>query len=502
MSTAIAQQGKSTAVTTRRPSNFEITLQEYEPQLVAVLPPHIPIEKFKRVIITAVNQNPDLAAADRRSLFTSCVKAAQDGLLPDGREAALVIFNTKVKRDGKEIWISAVQYMPMIAGIRKRMRNTGEVLSADAAVVYKNDEFDYELGDNQFIKHKPTMGDPGPAIGAYAIIKLANGEIIRDVMGYARIEKARAVSKSKNGPAWTGWWDEMACKTVLRHAAKAAPTSAELERLLLTDDDDAGETRPTLTASLVPQRPRRDDFAPGLTNVADEDATLSFDIVTSDGEERSFDAADDAAQALRAHLEIAEKGSGEKGLIGIWETNGLLLTQLRERDHAEIADGLRQFYDGRLAVLDAIRKTKDSPAASGNTAGAADRNHSDASRQGDHDAAAPPASRQGAGQAPASPEQEQRQPAGDLLDKPLRDEAWFERESYEIAVPKKAGKDDWQRWEGLVRGTLAVVDNIDEKNKLFDDNHQQRMGLLQANAKAAANLDRAFAECESRLGRG
>lgn len=363
MSTAVAQQGKSTAVATRAPTNFEITLQEYEPQLVAVLPPHIPVEKFKRVIITAVNQNPDLAAADRRSLFTSCVKAAQDGLLPDGREAALVIFNTKVKREGKEVWINAVQYMPMIAGIRKRMRNTGEVLSADASVVYKNDEFDYELGDNQFIRHKPTMGDPGPAIGAYAIIKLANGEIIRDVMGVARIEKARAVSKSKNGPAWTGWWDEMACKTVLRHAAKSAPTSAELERLLLRDDDDAGESRPTLTAALAPQRPRREDFSPALANVPDEDATLSFDIITSDGEERAFDAADDAAQALLAEMGLAEKAAGEKGLTGVWEANGLLLTQLRERGHADVADSLARFHDARLVAIAEERKKAKKPPA-------------------------------------------------------------------------------------------------------------------------------------------
>ena len=37
--------------------------------------------------------------------------------LPNGKEAALVVYNTKVKRNGTDVWIKAVQYMPMIAGI-------------------------------------------------------------------------------------------------------------------------------------------------------------------------------------------------------------------------------------------------------------------------------------------------------------------------------------------------------------------------------------------------
>jgi len=85
------------------------------------LPSHIKPEKFQRVVMTVVQQNPDLMGADRRSLLASCLKCAADGLIPDGREAALVIFKTKIN----EQWVSAVQYMPMLAGIqiyRDRMR--------------------------------------------------------------------------------------------------------------------------------------------------------------------------------------------------------------------------------------------------------------------------------------------------------------------------------------------------------------------------------------------
>jgi recombination protein RecT len=65
------------------------------PEFKAALPAHVTVEKFTRVALTAINSNPDLRQADHRSLFGAITKLAQDGLLPDGREAALVIFNTK-----------------------------------------------------------------------------------------------------------------------------------------------------------------------------------------------------------------------------------------------------------------------------------------------------------------------------------------------------------------------------------------------------------------------
>lgn len=267
-----------TAVARRPPTNFEIELAEYEPQIAAVLPLHIPPERFRRVVITAVNLNPDLAKADRRSLFTACVRAAADGLYPDGREAALVMF------DGK------ATYMPMVHGIRKRMRNTGEVLSADAQVVYAADQFDYQLGDEPRINHKPGLGDRGKPTGAYAIIKLSNGETIREYMSLAQIEKVRSVSRAANHPKgpWVNWWDEMARKTVLRRASKAAPTSPEIDMLLRRDDDMTDEEapappppRPTIAEFKAADRPMP---AREVVQDEEEDAPPLSDVVLDTAE--------------------------------------------------------------------------------------------------------------------------------------------------------------------------------------------------------------------------
>jgi recombination protein RecT len=132
------------------PMKLSEELESRTAQFAGSLPAHIPVERFKKVIIAAVNSTPALLKADRRTFFNSAMKAANDGLLPDGREGALVIYKTKTKEivNGKEQerWIDAVQWMPMIAGIRKKVRNSGEIATWDAHVVYAKDEFDYELG--------------------------------------------------------------------------------------------------------------------------------------------------------------------------------------------------------------------------------------------------------------------------------------------------------------------------------------------------------------------
>ncbi len=83
--------------------DFSEALEVYTPNFQAELPSHIPVERFKRTIITALNLNPDLRKADRGSLFNAAVKCAHDGLYPDGREAALVVYKTKAKNDHDQI---------------------------------------------------------------------------------------------------------------------------------------------------------------------------------------------------------------------------------------------------------------------------------------------------------------------------------------------------------------------------------------------------------------
>jgi recombination protein RecT len=206
------------------------TIMKMEPEFAMALPPQIPPQKFVRTLVTAVQMNQDLLDADRRSLLGSCMKAAQDGLMLDGREAALVIFRTK---NGP-----MVQYMPMIGGLLKKLRNSGELASFAAYIAHENDSFRYELGDDERIIHQPKLDGPrGKPIAAYAIARTKDGAVYREVMSVEEIEAVRAVSRAaQNGP-WVTWWGEMAKKSVSRRLMKRLPSSADIDQVLEHDNE-------------------------------------------------------------------------------------------------------------------------------------------------------------------------------------------------------------------------------------------------------------------------
>jgi recombination protein RecT len=202
------------------------TLDTMAPQFQAALPPQVTPEKFLRVVMTAVGQNKDLLNANRSTLYAACMKAAQDGLLPDGREGALVMYGQNV------------QWMPMVTGILKKIRNSGELAMIGAHLVHKNDPFKFWVdSDGEHLEHRPDIfGDRGQEIGAYAIAKTKDGAFFVEPMTKAEIEEVRKVSRAKNGP-WQTWWGEMAKKTVIRRLSKRLPMSSDVEQTLKRDDE-------------------------------------------------------------------------------------------------------------------------------------------------------------------------------------------------------------------------------------------------------------------------
>lgn len=213
-------------------------------EIAKALPKDIDPDRFIRTAITAVQMNPDLLYADRRSLFASCMRAAQDGLMPDGREAVLNIYNTKVKgQGGRDEWVPTVQYLPMVRGLLKTIRNSGEIAHIDAAAVYERDEFTFERGDEPKLVHKPYLGaeDPGKIIAAYVVVRLTNGEIHREVMPRRDLDKVRAASKSGSGAnsPWVKWEDQMAIKSVIKRAEKLLPTSSDRLARVIEHDNEA-----------------------------------------------------------------------------------------------------------------------------------------------------------------------------------------------------------------------------------------------------------------------
>lgn len=213
--------------------DFQRGLAAHERQFKSVLPAHIPPAKFMRTVVGAVQNNPDILKCDRASLFGACQKAAQDGLVIDGREAALVKFG------------SAAQYMPMVAGLLKKLRNSGQVSTITAQTVHANDSFKYNPAMDDVPNHSPDwFGDRGPMIGVYAVARMKDGGVVVEVMNLEQIDKIRGVSKSgsdKNGKPsgiWKKWPEEMAKKSVLRRIAKFLPSSADVDLMFDHDNEN------------------------------------------------------------------------------------------------------------------------------------------------------------------------------------------------------------------------------------------------------------------------
>ncbi|MET3710369.1 recombination protein RecT [Sphingomonas trueperi] len=249
-------------------------LQNMAPELKAALPAHVSVEKFTRVAMTAIQNNPQLQNAERRSLFGAIVRLAQDGLLPDGREAAIVMFGQQA------------QAMPMIAGVLKKIRQSGDVCYVSAQIVYENDRFKWTLGFDESVEHEPAPldQDPGEAVAAYAVAVLKDGSRLLEVMRKSEIEKVRNVSRAKGSGPWVQWWGEMARKTVMRRLSKRLPMSTDLDDVFARDETLAVEERPVIDATPVAPVSRLDAIEAQIVDA--NDGTLSDENPTA-GEGRT-----------------------------------------------------------------------------------------------------------------------------------------------------------------------------------------------------------------------
>lgn len=231
-----------------------VEAKEMREQFLRALPKQIDGDRFIRVFLTTLSMNPEIAECTQRSVLGAIMKAAQDGLLLDGREAAVVIFKNN-QQGTKE-----AQYLPMVAGILKKMRQSGEIASVSAHVIKANDYFEFQLGDEEKITHRPSLTDDrGAIIGAYAVVKTLEGGVYREIVSLAQIQKAQAVSKAKKGP-WLDWNEEMAEKTVLKKIAKRCPSSTDLQMVIDHDNEVTGIDTSALAAPAanpaLPGRPK------------------------------------------------------------------------------------------------------------------------------------------------------------------------------------------------------------------------------------------------------
>lgn len=203
-------------------------LEPIKADLPFVLPANVTPEHFKVVFTTAVMQNPDILKATPESLRRELLKCAQDGLLPDNRQATFVVYDGQVK------------YMPMVQGIISRARELGDLVSITAECVHERDEFFAERSDPRSTRHTtpPLDQDRGGIIGAYAIFRDKAGEVLhREILERKDLEKIRSKSRARKGAVWNEWEGEMSRKSSIRRGSKYVPMSPALRAIVNRDDE-------------------------------------------------------------------------------------------------------------------------------------------------------------------------------------------------------------------------------------------------------------------------
>lgn len=204
-------------------------LKSMEGEIKNALPSYLPVEKFIRTALTAINSNPKLASCSQESLLAAIMNSAQLGLefnTPLG-EAYLIPYKNKVN------------FQLGYQGLLKLAYNTGQFKRITAREVRENEDFDIDYGTGE-ISHKPCLtGDSGEVIGYYAIYQTKDGG--QDVF-YMSKEDAynygHKYSQSFNNGPWKTNFDAMAKKSALIQVLKYAPKAIESQILVQATNFD------------------------------------------------------------------------------------------------------------------------------------------------------------------------------------------------------------------------------------------------------------------------
>lgn len=219
---------------------YEKTVSVAMPGVEEILPATIKPGRFQAAAVMAFKKDPDLGGCREETVIDALREAATDGLLLDGKEAALVVRGKRKYRPGQ--WICA--YMPMYQGMIKKIRGAGPVRNIEAHVVYRNDDYTRTMGSSPSVEHIRAVGERGEPYLVYAIAFFKDGSFEAVEMDEDEIEKVRSKAETQN--VWDEWEMEMWKKSVLRRIYKQLPKEGleGVEHLIEAHDADYDLTQP------------------------------------------------------------------------------------------------------------------------------------------------------------------------------------------------------------------------------------------------------------------
>ena len=206
---------------------------QMESQIAKALPSVLTPERFTRMVLTAMSNNPQLQKCTPNSFLGAMMQAAQLGVEPNTPlgQAYLIPYHNHGTLE--------VQFQLGYKGLIDLAYRSGEITDISAHEVYENDTFEYELGLEPKLKHIPALQDRGNVILYYAVYHTKNGGYGFEVMSVDDIRQHKNKFSKAAGKGFSPWatnFDEMAKKTVIKKLLKYAPIKTEFVRAVAQDE--------------------------------------------------------------------------------------------------------------------------------------------------------------------------------------------------------------------------------------------------------------------------
>ena len=182
-------------------------------------------ELFLRVALNALVMNPTIGECTPDSVDKAILNTINAKLMPDGKESAIVPFNSS---QGK-----IATFIPMIGGQVKLAYSATPGLTLRVRLVYAGDAWEYSEGMYAILKHTPsptaTHRDED-IIAGYAVANFPRSTVpMYEVMMRGDFDRHKAYSRASGQDSpWNKFYGQMCSKTVLRQLVKLLPQPAGL----------------------------------------------------------------------------------------------------------------------------------------------------------------------------------------------------------------------------------------------------------------------------------
>lgn len=208
-------------------------IKAMQPEIKKALPDVITPERFTRMALSALNTTPKLQECTQMSFLAALMNAAQLGLEPNTPlgEAYLIPFKNKEKME--------CQFQIGYKGLLNLAYRNPQMQIITAHEVYENDYFEYELGLNAKLVHRPVLQDRGEIKLFYGLFKLKNGGFGFEVMSKADMDVYAQYYSQSFDASYSPWKNNyigMAKKTVIKKVLKYAPLKIDMLKAMTTDE--------------------------------------------------------------------------------------------------------------------------------------------------------------------------------------------------------------------------------------------------------------------------